>query len=32
VEYQFLVSGGGAVNLTYTSRHAGKQAKTIHLN
>jgi hypothetical protein len=31
VEYQFIVSGKGAVTLNYKSRHAGKISKTIQL-
>jgi len=31
VEYQFLLSGSGAVEINYTSRHAGKILKTIHV-
>ncbi len=31
VEYQFLVSGSGPVILKYTSRHAGRIAKTVTL-
>jgi hypothetical protein len=31
VEYQFLVSGTGTVNIKYASRHAGKILKTVPL-
>ncbi len=31
VEYQFLLSGPGTVSIKYTSLHAGKILKTIHL-
>lgn len=31
VEYQFILSGQGAVTLNYQSRHAGKISKTIQL-
>ena len=31
VEYQFLVSGKGTVNIKYTSRHAGKITKNLRL-
>lgn len=31
VEYRFLVSGSGAVVITYSSRHAGKISRTVQL-